>query len=301
MIEKDQFFFNEKAYEWVVLSESSEEELAQYSRNNAIPIDLYGLNKETDISYYTVISPDYNDPLGVLHLPVWEKNNYGTMLTAPSTVTFIYSEHQVVCILKGIDSRWVTGQLKTYLSPHHVIIETIKLLYNDIEERLATLKLNIEQLKKEAKERANRDVLLNLTDLEQELVFFSKRIDDFDDTITQWSADTIVKNNTHTSEREMIALRIKKSQYNSHLYKELIESTSGLLSDSIDNKLNSIMEFLQSIALVISIPTLIFSLFGMNTGGLAGRHSPFGTVVVILVSVVLGIVMALYLKRKDYL
>lgn len=301
MIEKDRITYNEKEYEWIVLSEPSKAELSHFSRSHAIPIELHSLNNETDISYYNRMPNDNNEFLSVLHLPFWKKKSYGTMDTAESTVTFIFSEHQVICILNGLESSSILSQLKQEKPPHDVMIETINLLYNDIEDILNTLKLDILKLKREAKERANRDVLLNLTDLEQELVFFSRRIEDFDETISQWSKDEIAIKNTLNSDREMIALRVKKSQYNSHLYMELIESTSGLLSDSIDNKLNSIMEFLQSIGLVISIPTLIFSLFGMNTGGLAGRQSPFGTVVVVSFSLLLGIVMALYLKRKDYM
>lgn len=301
MLEKGQITYGEKEFEWIMLSESTKDELTQFSRSQAIPLELDRLNKETGIAYYNTMLTDQNNSLSVLHLPIWEKDSYGTIQSAGSTVTFIFSEYKVVCILNGLDRQWIASQFKSGEPPHHVIIETIKLLYNDIEDKLSRLKQNIEKLMIEAKEKADRDVLLNLTDLEQELVFFSRRIDDFDETITQWSEDKIILDHTQNSEREMIALRIKKSQYNSHLYKELIESTSGLLSDSIDNKLNSIMEFLESITLVLSIPTLIFSLFGMNTGGLIGRQSPFGTVVVIVGSLLLGIMMAIYLRRKDYM
>lgn len=301
MIEKGQTTSNDIVYEWIIVEDFTEEELGRFSKAHAIPLDLYALNKESDISYYNALDTDHHGQLNVLHLPVWEKKRYGTIQQANSTVTFVYSEELVVCVLSGLDSQWMADQLKSHTSPHHAMVETINLLYNDVEDRLLLLKQSIEDLMKEAKEKADRDVLLNVTDLEQELVFFSRRIDDFDETISRWSEDSIILNTTQTSEREIIALRINKSQYNSHLYKDLIESTSGLLSDSIDNKLNSIMEFLESVALVISIPTLIFSLFGMNTGGLVGRQSPFGTVVVIAGSLLLGIVMALYLKRKDYM
>lgn len=301
MLEKGQVFYEDRTFDWTIVSAPSETDLASFGKLHDFPIELSTLNKETDISYYSAMTSDYYDSVSVLHLPVWGKDTYGTMDSAESTVTFVFSENMVVCVLNGLDSTWISRQLNSDSPPHHIMIDIIRSLYNDIEDRLSILKRQIESLKIEAKEKADRDVLLNLTDLEEELVFFSKRIDDFDDTISQWLQDRDIVTHTNNSDREMIALRIKKSQYNSHLYKELIESTSGLVSDSIDNKLNSIMEFLESVALVISIPTLIFSLFGMNTGGLAGRQSPLGTVIVIGVSLVLGIVMALYLKRKDYL
>ena len=301
MIEHGQLSYSEKAYEWTVISEASEEEILQFCMNQAITMDVYSISREADISYFNTVTTDPHQPLRVLHLPVRRKESYGKMQSAESTATFIYSNDRLICVLNGLDKEWIISHLESGKIPHQVMLETIKLLYNDIEERLKHVEVNIEHLMSEAKEKANREVLLTLTDLEQELVFFSKRIDDYDDTISEWLNDDIAIKNTSDSERDMIHLRIKKSQFNSHLYKELIESTSGLLSDSIDNKLNSIMEFLESLTLVISIPTLIFSLFGMNTGGLIGRHSPTGTLVVILVSIILGAIMAVYLKKREYL
>ncbi|MFO8070069.1 MAG: CorA family divalent cation transporter [Alkalibacterium sp.] len=81
---------------------------------------------------------------------------------------------------------------------------------------------------------------------------------------------------------------------------EVVIVSSGLLSDSIDNKLNTIMEYLQTWALVISVPTLIFSLFGINTGGLIGRETPYESWIVIVIAILLGIVTAWGLRRKEF-
>lgn len=68
----------------------------------------------------------------------------------------------------------------------------------------------------------------------------------------------------------------------------------------ISNNLNIVMKVLTSITLVISIPTLIASLFGMNTW-VPGQGSPWGFLGVVGSSGLISLAVALYLKRKKLL
>lgn len=80
----------------------------------------------------------------------------------------------------------------------------------------------------------------------------------------------------------------------------MIDTTGGLISDMLDSKLNGIMEYLDSAQLVIAIPTLIFSLWGINTGGLIGKDTPLGSLSVVIFAILLGWTTYLYLKKKEY-
>ena len=44
----------------------------------------------------------------------------------------------------------------------------------------------------------------------------------------------------------------------------------------MDNHLNNLMKYLDSIALIISIPALISGIWGMNVGGLPGKENELG-------------------------
>ena len=58
------------------------------------------------------------------------------------------------------------------------------------------------------------------------------------------------------------------------IYREIIDGTSELMSNVINNRLNNTMKYLTSITLVMAVPTIISGLYGMNvnTGGM-----PFGS------------------------
>ncbi|GAB2500863.1 magnesium transporter CorA family protein [Alkalibacterium psychrotolerans] len=301
MLKKGQTHLDNRMRNWVLVSQPSKTESDTLKNAYGLPDGYLTLCQEKEVSFYLESINGHCQNMSVLHLPLWEKSAYGKMPAAEKSLTFFYTSDLLIVLADGIELNSLEKEMVQLSQPLSIVTQWINELYQIINTKLDEIEVSIEEVKGEAEVKANREVLLNLTELEQELVIFSRRLDDLEETLMSWLNNGLSTRLTSQSNREQAAMAIKKSRFRIHLYKELVESASGLLSDSIDNKLNSIMEFLQSIALVISIPTLIFSLFGMNTGGLIGRQSPFGTVVVIAVSFLLGIGMAIYLRRKEYL
>lgn len=287
--------------EWVLVTDPVGDDVKKETDKFSADLDLSSLLDDRTVSYYSCLKDHYGQNVSVLHFPVFDDLQSNHLADTSTTLTFIFSMASVLVVLNGYSDEGLLDKLNSDRSPHQVMMDLIVSMYIAVDNRMDRLSQNIREAKSETVEKANREVLLSLADIEQEMVIFSKRLEDYGETFHQWLSDSTIERTCTHQERESVRLLIRKSLFNSQLYKELIESTSGLLSDSIDNRLNSIMEFLESIALIISIPTLIFSLFGMNTGGLVGRQSPFGTIVVILISVLLGAAVAIYLKRKKYL
>lgn len=301
MLKKGQTLLDNRMRNWVIVSQPSNTESDTLKHVYGLPEEYSSLYKEKEISFFLESINGHLHSMSILHLPLWKKSSYGKMTAAESSLTFFYTSDLILVFIDDMNVETLEKEMSQLSQPLSIITQYINKLYQTINVKLDEIEVSIEEVKGEAEVKANREVLLNLTELEQELVIFSRRLDDLEKTLMAWLNNGLSTRLTSQSNREQAAMAIKKSRFRIHLYKELVESASGLLSDSIDNKLNSIMEFLQSIALVISIPTLIFSLFGMNTGGLIGRQSPFGTLVVIVVSFLLGIGMAIYLRRKEYL
>ena len=301
MISKGNMERPDSIIEWVLVTDPVGDDVKKETDKFSADLDLSSLLDDRTVSYYSCLKDHYGQNVSVLHFPVFDDLQSNHLADTSTTLTFIFSMASVLVVLNGYSDEGLLDKLNSDRSPHQVMMDLIVSMYIAVDNRMDRLSQNIREAKSETVEKANREVLLSLADIEQEMVIFSKRLEDYGETFHQWLSDSTIERTCTHQERENVRLLIRKSLFNSQLYKELIESTSGLLSDSIDNRLNSIMEFLESIALVISIPTLIFSLFGMNTGGLVGRQSPFGTIVVILISVLLGAAVAIYLRRKKYL
>lgn len=290
----------EKEWTWQVVSEPEPKEKEQLIKTYGIEREFSIHENEKEISYFQRLDTEEQGTRLTLHLPFWVNGKYGSLDVAENSITLIVSEKNITCLVSPVYLDKTLTDLEACETPYSLAVRVIEEEYKDVKRELDRLKADIESVEVEAKGRTDQEILMKLTGLEQELVIFTSRLDHQEETIKRYMEDKSVGQHTDENEREDIRIALMKTHFAVHMYEELVDSTSGLLSDSIDNKLNNIMEYLESASLIIAIPTLIFSLFGMNTGGLVGKDSPFGTGVVILVSVLMGIGTALYLKKKDF-
>jgi magnesium transporter len=65
----------------------------------------------------------------------------------------------------------------------------------------------------------------------------------------------------------------------------------------INNNLNLVMKFLAAITIILSIPTMLASFWGMNVP-VPFAPNPYGFGVVILISVILTIFATIFFKKK---
>ena len=85
------------------------------------------------------------------------------------------------------------------------------------------------------------------------------------------------------------------------IYREILTSMSETYGTIISNNLNVIMKFLAGITIVLSIPTMISSFLGMNVPlGNLGTN-PLAFIYICFSSLILSLIIAYILKKKDML
>lgn len=84
----------------------------------------------------------------------------------------------------------------------------------------------------------------------------------------------------------------------SKTYSDILTSTMDAYSSIISNNLNGVMKFLTSLTILISVPTLIASIWGMNVE-LPFEKTPYGFGILMVISVVVAFGAYIWLKRKD--
>jgi magnesium transporter len=80
----------------------------------------------------------------------------------------------------------------------------------------------------------------------------------------------------------------------------ILSSMMDAFASIISNNLNTVMKFLASITIVLSLPTMVASFYGMNVD-LPLQNNPLAFVVVALLSVGVSILVALIFARRDWL
>ena len=86
-----------------------------------------------------------------------------------------------------------------------------------------------------------------------------------------------------------------------NLYREILSSTTDSYATIISNNLNTIMKFLAGVTIVISIPTMVASFMGMNVPLGFLMNNQYAFPILVGLSLVLSLVVAYILKKKNML
>ena len=84
------------------------------------------------------------------------------------------------------------------------------------------------------------------------------------------------------------------------IYNNILGGTMDAYASIISNNLNGVMKTLTSITIILAVPTMISSFWGMNVG-LPLQDNPFGFIVMISISIILTLIVSWWLKRRDML
>jgi magnesium transporter len=86
----------------------------------------------------------------------------------------------------------------------------------------------------------------------------------------------------------------------SDTYSSILSGMMDAFASVISNNLNIVMKFLTSITIILSLPTMVASFYGMNVDAIPFQHSPHAFWITILISAVLSSSVALIFWKKKY-
>ena len=143
--------------------------------------------------------------------------------------------------------------------------------------------------------------LLKLLSLEKGLVYFATSLKSNEIVMEKTMRGKIVKLYYDDEDRlEDAIIENRQAIEMAQIYTNILNGTMDAYASIISNNLNGVMKFLTSITIVLAIPTMISSFWGMNVQ-LPFENSPMGFVIIVLIAVILTLVVTWWLKRKDML
>ena len=83
------------------------------------------------------------------------------------------------------------------------------------------------------------------------------------------------------------------------LYRGILSSTTDTVATVISNNLNIVMKLLATVTIVLSIPTMIASFFGMNFDVIPLGHNPYGFAITIVITLLVSLLVALFFRKKN--
>ena len=144
----------------------------------------------------------------------------------------------------------------------------------------------------------NRD-LIQLLNLQNSLIYITTSLKSNEIVMEKTLRGKILKMYEEDEDiLEDAIIENKQAIEMSKTYSDILTGTMDAYSSIISNNLNGVMKFLTSLTILISVPTLIASIWGMNVKVPFGS-SPYGFAIMMGISVAVALVAFVWLKKKD--
>ena len=145
--------------------------------------------------------------------------------------------------------------------------------------------------------------LIQLLGMEKSLVYFSTSLKSDEITLEKILRGRVIKLYDEDQDLlEDVLIEVKQAIEMSNIYSSILSGTMDAFASVISNNLNIVMKVLAVITIVMSIPTIVFSAYGMNlsAAGMPFSRTPWGFLIVIILSVVASIIAAIFLSKKKF-
>ena len=143
--------------------------------------------------------------------------------------------------------------------------------------------------------------LMQLMRLEKSLVFFATSLKSNENVLERLLRSDLIRRFPEDEDLlEDVIVENKQAIEMCTIYRDILSSTMDGFSSVISNNANDIMKVLTSLTLVLSIPTLIASIWGMNVA-VPFEHNAWGFWVLLGASLVASIISIIILSRRKML
>ena len=143
--------------------------------------------------------------------------------------------------------------------------------------------------------------LLKLLSLEKGLVYFTTSLKSNELVMEKTLRGKIVK--LYEEDEEILEDAITENRQAiemAQIYTNILNGTLDAYASIISNNLNGVMKFLTSVTIILAVPTMISSFWGMNVE-LPFQNSKVGFIIMIAIAVVTTLLVTWWLNRKDML
>lgn len=291
---------------WINLVNPSENEIKRVCENINIQEDFIRDALDYEEKARIDYEDDDNTTLFVVDVPIIEKSEENDIYTTmPLGMIVVRDDFFVTVSLRKnkVIEEFEKKNIKnfqTYMKTRFIF----QILYLNSSYYLNYLK----QINKETeiaeyilKNSMRNKELLKLLSLEKGLVYFTTSLKSNEIVMEKTMRGKIIK--LYEDDEEILEDAITENRQAiemAQIYSNILNGTMDAYASIISNNLNGVMKFLTSITIVLAVPTMISSFWGMNVG-LPFQNSPFGFVVMILISVALTLLVTWWLKKKDML
>ena len=291
---------------WINMVSPSDDEIKTVCENIGIQEDFIRYALDSEEKARIDVEDDDNTILFIIDTPIIEIES-GTKVysTMPIGIIFVRDDYIITVSLNKnpIIEDLVEKKIK-YIVTYKKSRMLLQIFYSNSEMFLSLLK----KLNKETeiaenvlKNSMKNKELLKLLSLEKGLVYFTTSLKSNEVVMEKTMRGNIIK--LYDEDEDILEDAIienKQAIEMARIYRDILTGTMDAYASIISNNLNGVMKYLTTITIILAIPTMIASYWGMNVP-VPLQENPFGFVLIVVFSILIGVIASLWLKKKGML
>ena len=291
---------------WINLVNPTESEIKKVCENIKIQEDFIRDALDYEEKARIDQEDDDNTVLFIVDVPISEKSEETeTYTTIPLGMIVVRDEYFLTVslrknkIIESFEKRKIKN-FQTYKKTRFIF----QILYLNSSYYLNYLK----QINKETeiaeyilKNSMKNKELLKLLSLEKSLVYFTTSLKSNELVMEKTLRGKIIK--LYEEDGEILEDAITENRQAiemAQIYSNILNGTMDAYASIISNNLNGVMKFLTSVTIILAVPTMISSFWGMNVK-LPFQNSPLGFVIMLIIAIIITLAVTWWLNRKDML
>lgn len=251
----------------------------------------------------TEVNKDYT--LILVDAPTREwRNNREEFTTYPVSITVTDRAIVTVCLqeqfaLTNIASGKVKGKsVYDVTNRYRFVLQILFRIAINYQSDLKYIEVKRMAIEESIRKATRRDDLFELHELESNLVYFKTSLSVNVSIIDRMSKQSrFVPTAEDRDLMDDVIVETQQALEMTTTYSQIIKGTRQLVEADLNNSLSQVMKFLTSITLIISIPTMLASFYGMNVQ-LPGEGYQYTYVILFVSMVVLCAISIWGLRRK---
>ena len=141
--------------------------------------------------------------------------------------------------------------------------------------------------------------LQRLLKIEKSLVFFITSLRGNDNLLIKMKTLKVQRQFFDEDLVEDVEIELRQAQDSARIYSDILSGTMDAYASVISNNLNIVMKRMTSISIILMLPTLIASLYGMNVPN-SLEENPYGFLIVIVISILFSVFGFIVFKWRHW-
>ena len=287
---------------WINLADPSTEEISRVQELTRVPREF--LTDPLDKDERPRLEIDEGVTLLIVHVPYHEPHeNLIPFHTLPLGIVLTDVHVLTICNrLTPVTSTFL-DQIRRVCPPEDQFRFAFQILWHSAIlylRYLRDIRQRADMVEQDLNESISNEALMRLLNIEKSLVYF---------TTSLKANDILIGRLEHTRQLEIpdkdldvledVAVEYRQALEMATIHSNILTGTLETFASIISNNLNNVMKYLTSITIVLMLPTLVASIYGMNVH-LPMENNPHAFIILMAISVLIASAVVVVLARRRF-